>query len=120
TYENNAGQKPEVILISRETQSLLLKNTVIVTEAMGIENHGRGRVSVDQLNSVLGGYDLPPVQVVSKRKAFHKDIYTGKEEAIEYFPQNRVVMASSGVGKFLFGPTAENDFQPGIVLDAYD
>lgn len=119
-YEDNTGRKPSVILLSRETQALLLKNSVIVTEATGIGNSGRGRVSVDELNSVLGGYDLPPVQVVSKRKATHKNHYTGEQETIEFFPVNRVVMVSEGVGKFLYGPTAENDFQPGIVLDAYD
>lgn len=119
-YEENTGQKPSVILMSRETQALLLKNATIVTEAMGIKDSGRNRVSVDELNSVLGGYGLPPVQVVSKRKATYKDKYTGKQETVEYFPKNRVVMVSEGVGSFLFGPTAENDFQPGIALDAYD
>ena len=31
-----------------------------------------------------------------------------------------MVFVANGVGKFLFGPTVENDFQPGIVLQAYD
>lgn len=119
-YEDNTGQKPDTILLSRETQALLLKNSVIVTEAMGIADHGRGRVSVDQLNSVLGGYDLPAVQVISKRKANVRNLYTGEDEVVEFFPKNRVVMVSQGVGKFLFGPTAENDFQPGVALEAYD
>lgn len=119
-YEDNSGSKPDVILMSRETQALLLKNAVIVTEAMGIKEHGRGRVSIDQLNSVLGGYDLPPVEVVSKRKAKHTNYYTGEQDTLEFFPKNRIVMVSEGVGNFLFGPTAENDFQPGIALDAYD
>lgn len=120
TYEDNVGDKPDVILMSRETQALLLKNSVIVTEAMGISDSGRGRVSVDQLNSVLGGYDLPPVQVISKRKATYRNPYTGKDEKVEFFPKNRIVMVSEGLGNFLFGPTVENEFEPGIVLDAYD
>lgn len=120
TYEANSGQQPSVILLSRETQSLLLKNSVIVTEAVGFKDSGRGRVSVDELNSVLGGYGLPSVQVVSKRTATAKNPLTGNEDVIEYFPANRIVMVSEGVGKFLYGPTVENDYQPGIVLDAYD
>lgn len=119
-YEENTGQKPDVILLARETQALLLKNSVIITEAAGMDKSGRSRVSVDELNSVLGGYDLPPVEVVSKRKGSYKDPYTGEQRTVEFFPKNRLVMVSQGVGSFLFGPTAENEFQPGIVLDAYD
>jgi hypothetical protein len=119
TYEASNGKQPDVILLSREVQALLLKNAVIVTEARGL-NSGGTRVSVDELNSVLGGYGLPPVQVVVNRKVTVKDIYTGADEVIEFMPQNRVVFASTGVGNFLYGPTVENDYQPGIDLRAYD
>ena len=119
-FENNSGQSPEAILMSRETQALLLKNKTVITEATGSDSTGRGRVSVAELNSVLSGYGLPSIQVVTKRKVTVKDIYTGKDEVIEYFHKHRVVMVAKGVGKFLFGPTVEKDFQPGIVLDAYD
>src|SRR5690625_4922381 len=119
-YQDTNGKQADVILMSRETQALLLKNTVIVTEAAGINNSGRGRVSVDDLNSVLGGYGLPGIRVVNKTKANVKNTYTGEVETIELFPENRVIFVSSGVGKFLLGPTVENTFQPGIVLQAYD
>ncbi|MGF7045692.1 hypothetical protein J2T13_000152 [Paenibacillus sp. DS2015] len=118
-YEASNGKQPDVILVSREVQSLLLKNVTIVTEARGL-NSGGTRVSVDELNSVLGGYGLPPVQVVVNRKVTVKDIYTGNDEVIEFMPQNRVVFASAGVGNFLYGPTVENNYQPGIDLRAYD
>ncbi|QOT13727.1 major capsid protein (plasmid) [Paenibacillus sp. JNUCC32] len=118
-YSTTNGKAPDVILISREVQALLLKNSVIVNEARGA-NSGATRVSVDELNSVLGGYGLPPVQIVTNRKVTVKDIYTGQDETIEFFPVNRVVMLSEGIGNFLYGPTVENDFQPGVVLDAYD
>lgn len=118
-YTVTNGKAPDVILMSREVQALLLKNTVIVTEARGL-NSGATRVSVDELNSVLGGYGLPPVQIVTNRKITVKDIYTGQDETIEFFPINRVVMLSEGVGNFLYGPTVENNFQPGIVLEAKD
>ncbi|WP_433943614.1 major capsid protein [Paenibacillus sp. SN-8-1] len=118
-YTAANGKAPDAILLSREVQALLLKNATIVNEARGA-NSGTNRVSVDELNSVLGGYGLPPVQVVVNRKITVKDIYTGQDEVIEFMPINRVVLVSEGVGNFLYGPTVENDFQPGVVLDAYD
>lgn len=118
TYEAANGKQPDVILMSREVQALLLKNSVIVAEAGRSINSGR--VSVEELNSVLGGYGLPPVQVVANRKVTVKDIYTGNDEVIEFMPVNRVVFASAGVGNFVYGPTVENDYQPGIDLRAYD
>lgn len=118
-YETANGEAPDAIYLSREVQALLLKNTTIITEAAG-SGSGRTRISVDELNSVLGGYGLPPVNVVVNRKMTVKNIATGADEVIEYFPVNRVVMLSAGVGKFLLGPTVENDFNPGIVLTAED
>lgn len=118
TYENTTGQSPSVIMMSREANAKLLRNSVIVTEAGRPE--GSTRVSQAELNSVLEGFGLPPVQIVKDRKVTVKDIYTGQEEVIEYFPVNRLVMLSEGVGNFLLGPTVENNFQPGIVLTAKD
>lgn len=119
-FENNSGQSPETILISRKIQSQMMKNNVIITEATGSSSTGRNRVSQAELNDALQGYGLPPIEVVTKTKVTVKDVYTGEDEVIELFPENRLVMTASGVGKFLFGPTVEKDFQPGIVLDAYD
>lgn len=118
-YEDANGEAPDVIYMSREVQALLLKNTTIVTEAVG-QGSGRFRVSVDELNSVLGGYGLPAVEIVTDRKVTIKNLYDGKDEVIEFFPVNRVVMLSEGVGKYLLGPTLENNFQPGIYLGAED
>lgn len=118
-YENENGEAPSTIYMSREVQALLLKNAVIITEAAGAGS-GRTRVSVDELNSVLGGYGLPAVEVVTDRKVTVKNLYDGENEVIEFFPVNRVVMLSEGVGKYLLGPTLENDFQPGIFLGAED
>jgi hypothetical protein len=118
-YEDANGESPSEILMSREVQALLLKNAVIVNEAAG-SGSGRTRVSVAELESVLGGYGLPPVRVVTDRKVTVKNVANGQDEVIEYFPVNRVVMLSEGVGNFLLGPTVENDFNPGIVLTAED
>lgn len=113
-YQDTNGKQADSIMMTRQTQALLLKNSVIVTEAAGVASSGRGRVSVDELNSILGGYGLPSITVVSKTNAKVKD------ETIEIYPKDRVVFVSDGVGKFLFGPTIENEYQPGIVLEAYD
>ncbi|MGM0836038.1 MAG: major capsid protein [Bacillota bacterium] len=117
-YENTNGRAPSAILMSREANAKLLKNANIVIEAGRPE--GSTRVSQAELNSVLEGFGLPPIQIVTDRKVTVKDIYTGQDEVIEFFPVNRVVMLSEGVGEFLLGPTVENNFQPGIFLDAYD
>ncbi|AYV74320.1 major capsid protein [Bacillus sp. PK3-056] len=118
TYEATNGQSPSVILMSREAQAKLLTNKIIVTEAG--RPVGSTRVSQAELNEVLGGFGLPPIQVVTDRKVTVKDIYTGNDEVIKFMPANRIVMLSEGIGEFLLGPTVENDFQPGIVLEAKD
>jgi hypothetical protein len=118
TYEATNGQSPSVILMSREAQAKLLRNNIIITEAG--RPAGSTRVSERELNEVLGGFGLPPIQVVSDRRVTVKDIYTGNDEVIEFFPANRVVMLSEGIGEFLLGPTVENEFQPGIALEAKD
>src|SRR5699024_9137744 len=61
-YEDTNGKQADTIFMTRKTQALLLKNAVIVNEAAS----GRGRVSVDELNSVLGGYGLPSITIVRK------------------------------------------------------
>jgi hypothetical protein len=119
-YEDENGEAPSTIYMSREVQALLLKNNVIVTEAVGHGSSGRNRVSVDELQSVLGGYGLPPVEIVTDRKVTSKSPYTGEIETIEFFPVNRVVMLSEGIGNYLYGPTVENEFEPGIILEAKD
>jgi hypothetical protein len=118
TYEASNGRAPSAILMSREANAKLLRNNVIVTEAGRPE--GSTRVSQAELNEVLSGFGLPPIQIVLDRKVTVKNVYTGADEVIEFFPANRVVLLSEGVGNFLLGPTVENNFQPGIHLDAYD
>lgn len=117
-YSDTNGKSADVILMSREVQALLLKNSVIVTESG--RPAGATRVSTEELNSVLGGYSLPPIQIVTERFNTFKDDYTGETVTQELFPVNRVVFVSEGVGKFYYGPTLENDMAPGIVLLAED
>lgn len=117
-YEDLNGVSPAEILVSREVQAKMLTNAGIVVEAGRPE--GSTRVSEAELNAVLEGYGLPPVRVVKDTKVTVKDVYTGQNETIEFFPKNRLVMLAEGVGEFLFGPTVENNFQPGIALQAYD
>src|SRR5699024_1104589 len=119
-YQETNGKQADTIFMTRQTQALFLKNAVLVYESVGVANSGRGRVSLDELNSVLGGYGLPSITIVKKTKASVKYTYTGALEEIELFPENRVVFVSNGVGKFLLGPTVENNLEPGIVLNAYN
>ena len=118
TYSDNNGKSADVILMTRETQALLLKNTIIVAESG--RPAGATRVSTEELNTVLGAYSLPAIQVVTERFNTFKDDYTGDLVTQELFPVNRVVFVSDGVGKFYYGPTLENNMAPGIVLLAED
>lgn len=117
-YEARTGQTPSAILMSREAQAKLLRNQVVITEAG--RPAGSTRVSQAELNAVLSGFGIPAIQIVTDRKVTVKDIYTGTDEVIEYFPVNRVVLISEGVGNFLVGPTVDSGFEPRIALTAYD
>lgn len=118
TYSDANAKSADVILMTRETQALLLKNAVIVAESG--RPTGATRVSNEELNSVLGAYSLPAIEVVTERYNVFKDDYTGEMVSQELFPVNRVVFVSEGVGKFYYGPTLENNMAPGIVLLADD
>lgn len=118
-YVTKNGKEADAIIMSREALSLLQTNEEIVTEARGATGVF-SRVSVNEVNDVLAGYGLPNVQVQAQRSITVKDVYTGEDEVIEFLPKYRVVFASAGAGQFLFGPTVENNYQPGIDLRAYD
>lgn len=117
-YEETNGKAPDVILMSREVNAKLLKNKYIIAEAGRPE--GSTRASQEDLNNVLTQFGLPPVEVITDRKVTVRNLANGKNEIIEFFPVNRLVMVSEGVGNYLLGPTVENDFEPGIFLGAYD
>ncbi|MHC8516779.1 major capsid protein [Sporosarcina sp. ITBMC105] len=119
-YEETNGKKADAIYLTRKVQALLLKNAVIVNEVAGSTTSGRTRVNADELNSVLGAYGLPPVRLVKKTTAKVKSPITGQLNTVTLYPENRVLFVSNGIGTFKLGPTVENNFQPGIVLQAYD
>lgn len=117
-YENQNGQIPDVMWVSRELNAKLLRNANLITEAG--RPAGSTRASQDDLNSVLEQFGLPPIQVVGNRHVQYKDMYTDAVIRREVMPANRIVMLSENAGEYLLGPTLENDFQPGLVLEAYD
>ncbi|EAF4459154.1 major capsid protein E [Listeria monocytogenes serotype 1/2a] len=117
-YEETNGKSADAILMPREIFALLAKNKVIISEAR--PNTDVARVSQKDVNEALAGFDLPPIEIVKNRKATVRNMYTGKDEVVEFYPQNRVVFVSEGLGNFLYGPTVENDFKPGVFVDAYD
>lgn len=115
-YIDVNGQPADVILMSRDVLRILQTNPEVIAEA-GLET---SRVPVDVVKDVLDGYGLPPIEVVNQRSITYKDEYTGADKTVEYMPKYRVVFATKGVGKYLFGPTVDNDYKPGIALDVYD
>src|SRR5699024_11816233 len=81
-YEETNGKQADAIYMTRKVQALLLKNAVIVNEVSGAQS-GRARVSNDELNTVLGGYGLPPVRLIKKTSANVKSPLTGEVNKIE-------------------------------------
>lgn len=118
-YVTKNGKSADAIIMSREAAALLQTNEEFIVEARGTSGTF-SRISANEVNDVLAGYGLPPVRIQAQRSVTVKDIYTGNDEVIEFLPKYRVVFASQGVGQFLFGPTVENNYQPGIDLRAYD
>lgn len=117
-YVEANGKAPDVMWVSRELNQKLLRNAVVIAEAGRAA--GSTRASQAEVNAVFEAYGLPPVQVITDRFVQYKDIYTGEIVRKEVMPVNRIVMLSEGVGEYLLGPTLENNFQPGLFLDAYD
>lgn len=118
-YVTKNGKSADAIIMSREAAALLQTNEEFIVEARGTAGTF-SRISANEVNDVLAGYGLPPVRIQAQRSVTVKDIYTGNDEVIEFLPKYRVVFASRGAGQFLFGPTVENNYQPGIFLGAYD
>lgn len=116
-YEDSNGLMPETILISRQAFMKLTKNEVIIAE-VGRENIRRA--SEADVQAVMQFHGLPTFTIVGDRKVTVRNIYTDGVEVIEYMPENRLVFLSEGIGDFMFAPTVENDFEPGIVLLAHD
>lgn len=119
-YRKSNGKKPESMLLTRKVLNLLTDNKTIIAEARPAVPNAT-RVSLAEVNEVLSRYGLPSVVLVEETSIEVKDIYTGENEVIEVFPENRIVFASKGAGVFLTGPNpdAEN-FAPVATLEAYD
>lgn len=119
SYVELNGQEPDEMIVSRELNAKLLRNANIVIEAG--RPAGTTRVNQEQLKEVFSAYDLPPIRVIGKRTMSWKDNFTDQTITREFMPANRIVMLGKGVNnKYLLGPTLENNFQPGLFLEAYD
>ena len=116
-YEDTNGLMPTDVLISRQAFAKLTKNNVIIAE-VGRENIRRA--SESEVQSVMDFHGLPRFTIVGDRKTTVRNIYDDGSTVIEFMPENRLVFLSEGVGDFMFAPTVENDFEPGVVLMAYD
>lgn len=119
TYQNNNnGETPDELIVSREVMVNMMKNKDIV--ALSGTALPLTRVGQDVVNSVLAGFGLPPVRVVSYKTLSFTDIYTGNAITETIFLANRILLVGKGLGAYKLGPTVENNFQPGISLEAYD
>jgi hypothetical protein len=118
--KNNNGKSPDVILMPQEVFALLTKNASIISEARP-GNAGVTRIATAEVNSVLEGFALPTIQVVKSRTTNVRNMYTGQDEDVEFYPAGRVVFLADGVGNFYYGPNPEApNFEPGLVVRAVD
>ena len=120
TYKkNNAGKAPEAALVSRKVFGQLALNRTLIAEAGRPET--ATRISEAELNEVLGRYGIPAIKVVEETTFTVNDIYTGEDETIEVFPENRVVFIAKGVGNFITGPNPDApNMEPIATLEAYN
>ena len=114
----NGGKAPEVMIGSAEIRGKLMRNANIITEAGRPE--GSTRVSVAELNQVLANFSLPAFTVIDERTVRYKQNGSTATVTKEVVPVNRLTFLSRGVGEYLQGPTLENNFQPGLYLEAKD
>lgn len=118
-YRETNGQSADAILMTRKALQKLTKNKMVIAEAGRYE--GATRVSEADAREVLTGFGIPPIEYIEDTSISVKDIYTGENETIETFPENRLVFISKGVGDFLTGPNPDDpNFQPVATLEAYD
>src|SRR5699024_10350329 len=119
-YQEENGKQAYKINMPRKSLALLLKNARISNEASGIGNSGRTRISNEEITTVLSTDGLTSITDVKNTEARTKKPATDEFERVELFPEGRVIFIYLDVGKFLMGPAVENNFQPGIVLEAKD
>lgn len=116
---NNRGQKPAEILMSRKVQNGLLSHPTVI--ALSGNPNSPARVSEQFLNDIFRQYGLPPVRVITDLNVTARNVYTGQDEVINVFNENRIVMIGGDArNRFLYGVTVENNFRPGIAVQAYD
>ncbi|MED3974604.1 major capsid protein [Priestia megaterium] len=119
--ETNNGKSADVIMMPREVYKLLKANTSIIAEARPATKDTASRLTDAEIASVLSDQSLPPIQVIKSRKTTVRNMYTGQDEAVEFYPAGRVVFLSEGLGNFYYGPNPEADnFEPGLVVRAAD
>lgn len=118
-YRDTNGKAADAILMTRKALSKLTKNKMVIAEAGRYE--GAVRVSEADVSVVLSSHGLPKFEIINETTVEVKDLYTGDNEVIEVFPENRLVFISKGVGAFLTGPNPDApNFEPITTLDAYD
>ncbi len=117
--KTNNGKQADVIKMPIDVFQLLSKNEGIIAEAR--PNTTAKRVSADEVNQALQLYDLPPIELIRGRVTTVRNFRTGEDEAVEFYPEGRVVFLSEGLGNFFYGPNPEDEnFAPGLVVRATD
>lgn len=122
-YEDVNGERPDLIVIPQEVAKLLRSNQGIRAEVVhleGVRSDSPVHVTNEKIQEVFDAFELPKLEFLNRRSVTARNVYTGKDEEIEYALPNRIVFVKERAGETIFGPTVENGFKPGYRLEIYD
>ncbi|MBY0597365.1 major capsid protein [Bacillus bingmayongensis] len=122
-YQDLNGEFPDLIVISPEVTKLLRANNGIRAEVARMKGGTSGiplYASNENIQKVFDEFNLPKLEFLKRRSITARNVYTGEDEQIEYALSNRIVFVKERAGECLYGPTVENNFNPGYCLQIYD
>ncbi|MDM5187868.1 major capsid protein [Bacillus sp. DX4.1] len=122
-YEDLNGERPDLIVIPPEVSKLLRFNQGIRAEVAYMKGESSSipvHASNEKVQEVFDTFRLPKIEFLKRRSITARNVYTGEDEQIEYALPNRIVFVKERAGETIFGPTVENDFNPGYCLQIYD
>lgn len=114
-YNDTNGTLPATMLMSRKIYNALRKNTQIISLAFAGQSGAPGVLTIDGLNSVLGAYDVPPIEIYdAKVSVAGVATRVTPEDKLLFLPPQ-----GDAAGKTLWGvPVEANDPRYGLAGDS--
>lgn len=105
----NKNQKPVVMHISEEVEADLLRNQQVKLQIRGVNDERL--ITTGDLQNLFSALGLPPYQIQDDMV----DIDDGNG-MVSLLPERRIVLLGQDLGFTGVGPTAENNWNPGIYV----